>query len=79
MVHTVKIFLIMLNNLIQMHLKVLQKEKADARSDLIGYKIADKITKFSRTSPQNNSETVTNETENIGLEKEMSRKIYLST
>ena len=33
--------------------------------DLIGNKIADKIIKASRTTPQNSSTAVTNEAENI--------------
>ena len=33
--------------------------------------ITDKITKFSRTSPQNSSKTVTNEAENISLDREI--------
>ena len=47
-----------------MRLKPLQKEqlkKAEATSNLISNKIADKITKVSKISPQNNSETITNE------------------
>ena len=43
------------------------QKTAEATGDLTGNKIADNVTKFSRTSPQNNSETVTNEEENIGL------------
>ena len=43
-----------------MHLKLLQKEPfretAEATSDLIGNKTADKITRVSKTSPQNNPE-----------------------
>ena len=34
------------------------QETADATDDLAGNKIADKITKLSKTPPQNNSETV---------------------
>ena len=34
---------------------------AQATSDLSGNKIANRIMKVSRTSPQNNSETITNE------------------
>ena len=40
---------------------------------MIGNKIADKSTKVSTTSLQNNSETVTNEEENFGLERELGR------
>ena len=46
-------------NLPQIHLKLLQKErfKNSITGDLIGNKIADKITTVSKTSPQHNSET----------------------
>ena len=63
-----------------MHLKLLQKKKkkerklkkiAVATADLTANKIADKITKVSKTPPQNNSETVTNE-EEILKEKHIS-------
>ena len=40
--------------------KVIQKTP-DAVRDLIGNKIAYRVTKISRSSPQNNSETITNE------------------
>ena len=49
-------FLITLNNLQQMRLKLLQKT-AEPTCDLIGNKIADKITGASKTSPKNNLET----------------------
>ena len=39
-------------------------EIAEATGDLIRNKIANKITKFSRSSPQNNSETITNKHDN---------------
>ena len=39
--------------------------------------IVTEITKVSRTSPQNNSETVTNEEENIGRDREISRERYI--
>ena len=71
----------MLNNQLHKHLKLLQKKKkkkerklkkiAVATADLIANKIADKITKVSKASPQNNSETVTNE-EEILKEKHIS-------
>ena len=52
----------MLHNLLQMHLKLLQKSNSkEVTGDLIGDKIANRITKNSRSSPQNNSETITNE------------------
>ena len=60
MVNTVKKFLIMLNDLLQIQLKPHQKEHfktAGANGDLIGNKSADKITRASKTSPKNNSET----------------------
>ena len=34
---------------------------AEATSGLIGQKIADRLTKVARSSPQNNSETIINE------------------
>ena len=37
------------------------QKTAKATGDLIGNKIADRTTKISRTSLQNNSETITNE------------------
>ena len=52
-VNTIRHFLIMLNNLLQI-LKTSSKT-AEATVDLIGNKIANKIT-VSKTSPQNNSE-----------------------
>ena len=63
----------MLNNLLQIYLKVLQKEQfkktAEATGDLIGNKIADKITRVSKTLPQNNSGT---------NEEQILRERYLS-
>ena len=51
----------MLNNLLQMHIKLLQieqlKKTFEATGDSIGNKIVDKITRVSKNSPQNNSET----------------------
>ena len=65
----------MLKDLQQMHLMLLQKKAmqkiARATSDLIGNKIADKTTRVSRGSPQNNSETVENETENTGVDRKV--------
>ena len=37
------------------------QKTTEATGDLVGNKIADDITKFSKNSPQSNSETVTNE------------------
>ena len=55
----------MLSNLLQIQLKLLQNEQlknaAEARGDLIGNRIADKITEVSRRSPQNSSEKVESE------------------
>ena len=45
------------------------QETAEATGDLIGNKIADKITKVSKTSPENNSET---------NEEEILREKYIS-
>ena len=65
-----------------MHLKLIQKraiqKTAEATDDLIGNRIADKITKVSRASPQNSSETVTNEEENIEHEREISNEREIS-
>ena len=44
---------------------------------MIGNKIANKITKMSRNTPQNSSETVTKEAENIGLDREISKERYI--
>ena len=67
MVNTTKIFLIIPDKPLKMHLKLSQKqefETAKATGDLIGNEIPDavakswdgKITKFLKTSPQNSSE-----------------------
>ena len=57
--------MVMLDNLLQMHLKLLQKKAiqktAKVTGDLIGNKIADRITKVSETSPKNNSEIIEEE------------------
>ena len=55
-----KNFLIMVNNLHQMNEKL-----AEATDDLIGDKIADRITRLSKNSQQNNSETVKNEHDKV--------------
>ena len=49
------------------------QKTAEATVDLIGNKIAEKITKVSKTSQQNNSETVTNE-----HDKEIPKERYIS-
>ena len=60
--------------LLKIALKIVIRKTAEETSDLIGSKIADKIIKVSITSPQNTSETVTNETENIGLDRKTEKK-----
>ena len=73
----------MLKNLLQMHLKLPPKraiqKAAGATGDLTGNKLGDKITKVSRTTSQNNSETVENETKTtLSMIKKYPRKdIYL--
>ena len=75
----------MCNNLQQMQLNILQKKfiqkAAEATGDLIGNKIANKITKLSKNSQQNNSETVTNEHDKeipkIKIKKYLKKDIYL--
>ena len=52
--------------------RVIQKT-AETTGDLIGTEIVNKIAKISKTSQQNNSETVTNE-----HEKEIPKKRYIS-
>ena len=75
-------FLIMLNIQQQMRLKLVQKNNLkEATGDLIGNKIADVVAKLyngknakvSKNSPQNNSETVTNE-----HDKEIPKERYIS-
>ena len=46
--------------------------------DLIDNKIAGKVIKVSKTLPHNNSERVTNEEENIGIDREILKKRYIS-
>ena len=48
----------------------ISKKTAEATGDLAGNKIADKITKVQRNLPQNSSETIANETENIEVDRE---------
>ena len=54
------------------------QKTTEATGYLIGNKIPDKITKVWRTSPQNNSDTVTNEEENIGFDREKPKQRYIS-
>ena len=49
------------------------QKTAEATGDLIGNKIANRITKFSGSSPQNNSETIKNE-----HDKEMPKERHIS-
>ena len=83
MVNKARNLLIMLNNLEQMHLKLLQGKNLRKRQKqlviLIGNRIADKSTKFSKILRQNSSEKSTNETENIESDKNYVKKeIYIS-
>ena len=52
---------------------------SEATGDLIGNKIADRITKVSKLLPQNNSEIFRNKEKNIGLDKEIRRERHIST
>ena len=73
--NTAKIFLIMLKNLQQRYLKLVQKKsfKKQLKQLVIDNKIADRITKVTKTLPQNNSETITNE-----HDKEKSKERHVS-
>ena len=53
--------------------QIIQKT-AEGTGDLIGNKTANKITKLSKNSPQNNSETITNE-----HDKEIPKERYISS
>ena len=53
------------------------QKTTEETGDLIGKDIVNKITKVSKTSPQNNSKTVTNE-KNIRLDRKTSSKTYIS-
>ena len=66
-----------------MHLKLLQGENLRKQQKqlviLIGNRIANKITMFSKILRQNSSEKSTNETENIESDKKYVKKeIYIS-
>ena len=50
--------------------RIIQKT-AEATGDLIGNKTADKITKASIGSPQNNLDTIKNEIGNAGFDREI--------
>ena len=66
-------FLIMLNSLLQIQLILIKKsdskKQEEVTVDLIGNKIADKLTRVSKTSPKSNSET---------NEEEILREKYIS-
>ena len=51
---------------------------AETTGNLIGNKIADKTTKVSRNSLQNNPETVECETENMGFETKIPKETCIS-
>ena len=57
--------------------KIIQKT-AEATGDLIGHKIGSKIKKSLRILPKNSSGIVTNETEDIGLYREIPKERYIS-
>ena len=73
MANTAKNLLLIPNNLLQDALKRAIPKTAETTGDLIDNKIADKITKISKTSQQNNSETATNE-----HDKEIPKERYIS-
>ena len=52
-------------------------DHAKATGDLTGNKIADKITKFSKTSSQNSLKTVESEAENIEFGTYLKKDMYL--
>ena len=78
----------MQNNLQQMHLKLLQKErfKKQQKEQVICYKIIDavakwydgKITKVSTASTENNLKTVETGTENTWFERKIPNERYIS-
>ena len=63
---------------IQSYFEKSNSKNSRSTSDLIGNKIADKVTKVSRSSPNNSSETVKSKTENIGYDRVKLKKIYMS-
>ena len=64
-----------------MYLKQLQKgkfqKKAKATGDFIGNKIAHKITKYSKLSSQNSSETIETEIENGEFYRKIPNILYI--
>ena len=61
----------MLNNLLQMHLKL---KAAEVTGDFIGNKTADKITTVSKHLPKNSSETVESETKNTKFDRDIPKE-----
>ena len=66
-----------------MHWKLFQKEQlrkntTEVTGHLIRNKITGKVTKVSRTSLKNSSETATNEAENTWHDKEIPKERYIS-
>ena len=65
-----------------MHFNVLQdkklktRTKAETTADLIGKKVADKITKLSRNSSQNSPETVESKTKSTGFDRKIPKERY---
>ena len=53
------------------------QKAAEAASDLIGFKIANKITNVLITSPQISSETIESETRNIVLDRKTPKEKYI--
>ena len=59
--------------------KTLIQKPAEATGDFIGNKLADKITQFWRSLPQNTSGNIESEAEKVGFDREETkRKIYIS-
>ena len=71
--------MIRLNNLpLETALKRTIQKTAGATDDLRGNKIAYKMENLSRTSQRNSSKIVTNQTENIELDREIPKERYIS-
>ena len=58
--------------------KIVIQKTAGATGDLIGNKVADKITKIAGSSTQNYLETVEGETENIVFDRGIPKERYIS-
>ena len=54
------------------------QKAAEATSDLIGFKIANKITNVLITSPQISSETIESETRNVVFDRKTPKEKYMS-